>query len=61
MHLPIKKHAKRVRKLVEAAGIEVQLATAPEWLPTMQLLRVTAHADLQHSRQCHKHHVRRLR
>ena len=47
MHLPIKKHAKRVRKLVEAAGIEVQLATGPEWLPTMQSLRVTARADLQ--------------
>lgn len=29
MHLPIKKHAKRVRKLVEAAGIEVQLAMLP--------------------------------
>ena len=23
MHLPIKKHAKRVRKLIEAAGIQV--------------------------------------
>jgi hypothetical protein len=60
MHLPIKKHAKRVRKLVEAAGIEVKLATLPEWLPTMQLLRVTARVDLQQSRHCRKHYVSRL-